>query len=125
MDRLVLAHIPHGQALDLVGALGGLIDAALNGAMMAPSDASAADIIARDGQDVREVVALLRAATRRIGKRAHRTSPDDEPEFPDDGIGLGQLAKTENGVQFSLTGSTELAEEMAKHLLATFIPAMD
>lgn len=126
-SRLVLAHIPRGQALDLVGAVGGLLDAALNGGMMATSENpyAAADIIAPEGQDVREVVALLRAASRRIGKRPHRTIAEDQPEFPDDGIGIGQFTKTETGVQIGLTGSTELAAEMAKQLLAAFIPAME
>lgn len=127
MPDTVLAQIPHGQPIDLFLAVGALIDAAINGAHLAQGNGTdvASTIVAHD-RDTREIVTLLRAAARRIGKRDHRTTEDDDPGAVDD-LGVGAFRRTDTGPTVGLTGATaaESAHEMAKVFATAFIPAMD
>lgn len=124
--RTTIAHIPARQSIDLFSAVGSLIDAALNGALLEPGNGRdvAGTVVAVDGQTEREVVTLLRAAARRLGKRPHRTLPEDEPEHHDDGMTVNQVRKTTDGVEIGFGGSLEAAADMAKMLLGAFIPAL-
>lgn len=124
---VTVAQIPRGQSLSLVSAVGSLLDAALNGAMLASGNGSdvAGTVTARRGMTEREVTALLNAAARRIGKGPHQVAAEDDPGEPELPLGLGHMAVGENDVHMSLTGAAVVAAEVAKQFITMFIPAMD
>lgn len=117
-----VALIPSGQSLDLVAAVGNLLDAALGGAMLAPGNGRdvAGAVQRRDDQTERQAIARLRAAARRLGRAPVEVQPDDEPT-EDDPTSLAHVTRDNDGLMFSIGGASE---DMARMLLNAFIPAL-
>ncbi|ALG07647.1 hypothetical protein [Kibdelosporangium phytohabitans] len=124
--RTVVAHIPRGISLDLLGAVGGLLDAALGGALLMSGQHGsdgAGSVVLRDDQDQADAVRLLNAARRRIARRPLKPAPEDEPT--DDPSTLNRISEhPDGGLEFGLGGSLDAAQEMARMMLAAFIPAL-
>lgn len=121
-DSITIAQIPSGQSLHLVSAVGGLLDAALGGAMMKSGNGYdvAATITTRDGQTEKQVLKRLRAAVAAISRKKLPDFADDEPTLT-----LNQLSDTDDGMAFGIGDPDGAARETAKRLIATFKPALD
>lgn len=126
--KTVIARIPAGQSLELFSTLCGFFGAVLDGCAMSAGDGygNAADVVTSDGTSERDVIVALRRATRKLAKGLPKATPADEPDDSDDPLTLNRMSKTESGgVEFGIGGATEAAAELAKHLIATFIPALE
>lgn len=122
-QRTTIALVPSGQSLDMVSAVGGLLDVALGGAMLAAGNGGdvAARIELRDTQSERDAVARLRAAKRRLTRDRPDMRPEDDPGEEDQPT-LQSLRHEDGGLTFGIAG--EQARDMAHALLAAFIPAI-
>lgn len=123
-ERVTIATIPSGQSLELLSAVLAFFDSALADAVMAPGDGAgiAARLLAKPGQDHRQVAEMLRRAT---VPRDTSDVPDIPTPDVDDPITLNSMSKTDDGgVQFGL-GATGEASRWAARLLAVFLPAFD
>jgi hypothetical protein len=126
--RVTIARIPSGQSLEMFSTLCGFFGAVLDGCQIAPGDGAgtAADVVNGEGVTERDVVVALRRATRKLAKGLPEPIAADEPHASDDPLTLNRMSKTEaGGVEFGIGGATEAAAEFAKHLIATFIPALE
>lgn len=121
--RDTIALVPSGQSLDMVSAVGGLLDVALGGAMLAAGNGgeAAARIKLRDTQTERDAVACLRAAKRRLTRERPSTLPEDDPG-EDDQPTLESLRHEDDGLTFGIGGTQ--AQDMVQILLGAFIPAL-
>jgi hypothetical protein len=106
-ERLVL--IPHGMPLDLMTALGDLVDAALVGAVLGPGNGrdAPATIGLPEGMDRNEAADRLRAATAAVRADAVRAAPArlsgpgtghrPQPELPEEAGGPAPATGGETG----------------------------
>jgi len=127
-QEVAIARIPSGQSIDLFSAVGNVLDAALGGAMLVPGNGgdAAATIVAREGQSERQAVAVLRQAANILTVARPKANPA-EPDNADDAetpTTVTQLSRDETGWTASVGGAAaQAAEDMAKQLLAVFVPA--
>lgn len=123
-SRDTIALVPSGQSLDMVSAVGGLLDVALGGAMLAAGNGgeAAARIKLRDTQTERDAVACLRAAKRRLTRERPATLPEDDPGEDGQQPTLESLRHEDDGLTFGIGGPQ--AQEMVQLLLGAFIPAL-
>jgi hypothetical protein len=126
--KVVIARIPAGQSLELFSTLCGFFGAVLDGCGISSGDGygNAADVVIGRDTTERDVIRALRRATRKLAKGLPAAIPTDEPDSEDDPLTLNRMTKDEDGgVTFGIGGATEAAAELAKHLIATFIPALE
>jgi hypothetical protein len=127
-QRVTIARIPAGQSLELFSTLCGFFGAVLEGCQISAGDGygNAADVVNGDGVTERDIVVALRRATRKLAKGLPAAIPADEPDGTDDPLMLNRMSQTEEGgVEFGIGGAVEAAAELAKHLIAAFIPALE
>jgi hypothetical protein len=149
-ERLVL--IPHGMPLDLMTALGDLVDAALDGAVLGPGNGrdAAATIGLPEGMDRNEAADRLRAATAavRAAVRVSGTGHGPQPELPEEaggpapatggeardyeagddgggGLTLGRLGVEDGLLSMGIGGAEAAVTDVVRWLLAVFLPALD
>jgi addiction module HigA family antidote len=126
-ERTVIARIPAGQSLELSSSLTGFLGSALDSCLLSVGDSrgNAAEVVAGDGVTERDVIVALRRATRKLGK-----GPLPEPiaaDEPDGGPGTLNVMRVadDGGVEFGIGSPVEHAREMARNLLAAFVPAFE
>lgn len=121
---VTLVHLPAGQPIALFSALGDLLDAALQGAMLAPGTdpAVTAEVRAPDGMTAREAADQLRHAAAAVRGVEYLPQPrsDDEPELT-----TGHMRHDETGMSFDMGGPREVYEQAAVNLIDAFRPALD
>lgn len=121
--RDTIALVPSGQSLDMVAAVGGVLDVALGGAMLAAGNGgeAAARIKLRDTQTERDAIACLRAAKRRLAGERPSMVPEDDPGDGEQPT-LQSLRHEDGGLTFGIGGPQ--AQDMVQLLLSAFIPAL-
>jgi hypothetical protein len=130
-NRTAVVLIPPRIGLDLLGAIGGLLDAALDGAVLVPGNGTdvAARVVLREDQTRADATRRLNAAQRRISRTPLTPGPEDEPAEepdPDNPMTLNHLREhPDGGGEFGLGGADQVARALAQHLLEAFIPAMN
>ena len=126
-ERTVIAQIPTGQPIDLFTAVGGLLDAALGGALLGPGDglAVAGTVVLRDDLSIREAIGRLRTAAGLLAEAMPQTPITDVPDEVEAGTVGPITADPDGGLTFQAGGLGELGDEMMRTLLAAVIPAMD
>lgn len=133
-EGLLLARFPVGIGVDLFTALGGLVDAALaqtGDLMLAASDApeTAAKLVLRSELTQRQVAEALREAARQVdpARTAEAAGETAAGTGDDDGVEVGHMRASDDGVAFGLGGETvdAAARELAARMVGVMIPAMD
>jgi hypothetical protein len=149
-----LALIPHGMPVDLMTALGDLVDAALVGAVLGPGNGrdAAATIGLPDGLDRHEAADRLRAAAAAVRAAAvcaaavrgtgtghgacNPSSPEEvgDPapatggeagDYENDGLTVGRLGVVDGLLSMGIGGAEAVVTDVVKWLLAVFLPALD
>lgn len=121
----VLVQLPVGQPITLFSALGDLLDAALDGALLAPGSHGSvnAEVRLPDGMTAHEAADRLRhaAATVRGVEYVPQPVDEDEPELT-----TGHMrVDDDGGMSFGVGGPREVYEQAAVFLIDTFRPALD
>lgn len=125
-----IVHVPARIRLDLVGAIGGLLDTALGGAMLTPGNGHdiGGTVVLRDDQTQEDAIRRLKAARRRIARKPLTPAPEDEPgeePDPDRPMTLNHVRHyPDGGIEFGIGGPAEVARALAQQLLDAFIPAL-
>lgn len=129
-DRTVIARIPAGQSLELFSTLCGFFGAALDNCLMSAGDGygNAAEVVSGDGVTHRDIVRALEAATRKLndgGPVASPTHANANEDEDDSSLTLNNMRATDDGVSFGIGGAEDHAAELAKNVLAAFIPVFE
>jgi hypothetical protein len=126
-ERTVVAQIPAGQTIDLFGAVGSLLDAALGGALLAAGNGHdiAGSVVLPDDVTTRDAIARLRAAARILSKRRPKVRPEDMPDEVEDPGVIGPITEEEGGLTFRVGGAVDETREMMRILLASIVPAFE
>lgn len=125
--RVAVVQLPAGQSINLVVAVGSLLNAALGGADLGAGNGNdvASTVFLKPDQPAAEAIACLRAATARLTDAPLLDLVDPDPVDEVEEPTVQQFAFDADGVTLGLRRPREDAEETAVALLDAFLPAIE